>query len=137
MRIYSLVPKTESCRQTDGCWVFQVNKSKEREGWNLISYGKENKDDETSKAIHRARRGRAGVGGGGKDMEEKKWGGEGVRWRSKAPSSETWKHQGRKRKLPDSDSKRSHLCQKTATKETNYEVEVFNRMKYENNFCLI
>lgn len=104
----------------------------------MISYGKENKDDETSKAIHRARRGRAGCGGRGKDMEAEEMGeGRGSQMESKPLPQKLGNIRGRKGSCFDSDSKRSICARKTATKETNYEVEVFTRMKYENNFCLI
>lgn len=68
-----------------------------------------------------------GMGGGeGRDMEEKKWGrGGGVRWRSKVLPQKLKNARGRKRKLPDSDSKRSLYARKTTTKETNYKVEVY------------
>ena len=76
--------------------------------------GKANKDYETSKAIHRERRGRAGNGGrGGEGYGREEMGeGRGVRRRSKVLPQKLRNIRGRKRKLPDSDSKRSLYARK-------------------------
>ena len=79
-----------------------------------------------------------GCGGRGEGYGREEMGeGRGVRWKSKLLPQKLGNIRGRKRKLLDSDSTRSICARKTATKETNYEVEVFTRMKYEKNFYLI